>query len=603
MPLASTRRLPTTESLHLPPENRTFALTRGYTALGHDASLTYPDTAPGTALSLAFAPNALGQPTQAGSHAISATYHPNGQIKGFSYGNGLKRSVTQNARGLPSRILDQYSGGKRLDHTLTYDPNANLAGLVDGLDGAQESRTFQYDARDRLIQTSATPSAGSYTETWAYDPLDRIRRVTQPGRDWRYHYDAGTFLLSEIRNPANAPQRSYAWSARGEWTTRTWHSAGNPGFTPPTIFRNGFEEDLISTSGTFTFDNAERLVSANGITHRYDAHGRRVVTTEPQWGTRLQVYDRSGALRYAEDSASNERTEYVHLSGQLVGERSRPLNATTPILRYLHSDQRGTPSVKTASNRDVIYRSWNDAYGEPHDHLWRDGPGFTGHAMDPANQLVYMQQRYHDPETGFISPDPVAADHGSFNRYWYANNNPYRFVDPDGGQSVPVTTTIPRREQTRTDRAAISAGNRAQRLYERAAVRSGDQRIIDSYNNTNVEYRRELSPRAQSIQNASGQSSDSIKAYREPGEATISLLPGFAEFGDSRKSFSAYHGMQLGQGGDATLFQVIAHEHGHVLDMQNMEPHDREATASEHSNQMQTYALPQLRRELRERDK
>ena len=108
---------PPTPSLHLPPENRTFALTRGYTALGHDASLTYPDTAPGTALSLAFTPNALGQPTQAGSHAISATYHPNGQVKGFSYGNGLARSVTQNARGLPGRILDQYSGGKRLDHT------------------------------------------------------------------------------------------------------------------------------------------------------------------------------------------------------------------------------------------------------------------------------------------------------------------------------------------------------------------------------------------------------------------------------------------------------------------------------------------------------
>lgn len=150
------------------------------------------------------------------------------------------------------------------------------------------------------------------------------------------------------------------------------------------------------------------------------------------WGTRYQVYDRRGALRYAEDSASNERTEYIQLSGQLVAERTRALNASAATVAYLHSDHRGTPSVKTASNRDVIYRSWNDAYGEPHDHLWRDGPGFTGHAMDAANQLVYMQQRYHDPETGFISPDPVSADHGSFNRYWYANNNPYRFVDPDG---------------------------------------------------------------------------------------------------------------------------------------------------------------------------
>lgn len=47
-----------------------------------------------------------------------------------------------------------------------------------------------------------------------------------------------------------------------------------------------------------------------------------------------------------------------------------------------------------------------------------------------------MQQRYYDPMLGlFLSVDPVTA-HGSslaqFNRYRYANGNPYRFVDSDG---------------------------------------------------------------------------------------------------------------------------------------------------------------------------
>ena len=45
-------------------------------------------------------------------------------------------------------------------------------------------------------------------------------------------------------------------------------------------------------------------------------------------------------------------------------------------------------------------------------------------------------QRYYDPVIGrFLSVDPVLADGNtgaSFNRYWYANNNPYRFTDPDG---------------------------------------------------------------------------------------------------------------------------------------------------------------------------
>ncbi len=53
-----------------------------------------------------------------------------------------------------------------------------------------------------------------------------------------------------------------------------------------------------------------------------------------------------------------------------------------------------------------------------------------------------MQARYYDPVIGrFYSNDPVDAlghiqrgnsiAHG-FNRYTYANNNPYKYVDPDG---------------------------------------------------------------------------------------------------------------------------------------------------------------------------
>jgi uncharacterized protein RhaS with RHS repeats len=48
-----------------------------------------------------------------------------------------------------------------------------------------------------------------------------------------------------------------------------------------------------------------------------------------------------------------------------------------------------------------------------------------------------MQARYYDPVIGrFYSNDPVGwvANNPvySFNRYSYANNNPYKYVDPDG---------------------------------------------------------------------------------------------------------------------------------------------------------------------------
>lgn len=51
-----------------------------------------------------------------------------------------------------------------------------------------------------------------------------------------------------------------------------------------------------------------------------------------------------------------------------------------------------------------------------------------------------VQQRYYDPQFGaFLSVDPVTAYEqpvSQFHRYRYADNNPYKFVDPDGRQSL-----------------------------------------------------------------------------------------------------------------------------------------------------------------------
>jgi RHS repeat-associated protein len=65
---------------------------------------------------------------------------------------------------------------------------------------------------------------------------------------------------------------------------------------------------------------------------------------------------------------------------------------------------------------------------------------------DVDTGLTYMQQRYYDPVAGrFLSNDPVVTDVGSgggFNRYYYANNNPFAYIDSDGRESAPTTVTI-----------------------------------------------------------------------------------------------------------------------------------------------------------------
>ncbi|WP_228150428.1 RHS repeat-associated core domain-containing protein [Acinetobacter puyangensis] len=65
---------------------------------------------------------------------------------------------------------------------------------------------------------------------------------------------------------------------------------------------------------------------------------------------------------------------------------------------------------------------------------------FHGKPFDDESGLSYMQARYYDPVIGrFLGVDPVDYQednlHG-FNRYAYANNNPYKYVDPDG--NIPI---------------------------------------------------------------------------------------------------------------------------------------------------------------------
>jgi uncharacterized protein RhaS with RHS repeats len=51
-----------------------------------------------------------------------------------------------------------------------------------------------------------------------------------------------------------------------------------------------------------------------------------------------------------------------------------------------------------------------------------------------------MGARYYDPVIGrFVSTDSKGFDEGnihSFNRYAYANNNPYRYIDPNGMEGI-----------------------------------------------------------------------------------------------------------------------------------------------------------------------
>jgi RHS repeat-associated protein len=105
------------------------------------------------------------------------------------------------------------------------------------------------------------------------------------------------------------------------------------------------------------------------------------------------------------------------------------------IVTYIHTDGLGSPVARSDANGNVISRTRYEPYGATAAGV-TPTIGFTGHVNDADTGLVYMQQRYYDPVAGrFLSVDPMVTDAdngGSFNRYAYANNSPYRYIDPDG---------------------------------------------------------------------------------------------------------------------------------------------------------------------------
>ncbi|MGA6149911.1 RHS repeat-associated core domain-containing protein [Stenotrophomonas sp. NPDC077461] len=217
------------------------------------------------------------------------------------------------------------------------------------------------------------------------------------------------------------------------------------------------------------FDYGNRLREVSGKeSYRYDALGRRIFASAPGLGVVLSQYAQDGRLVFQSDGRKGLGREYVHLAGSLIARRDYA--GVDAKITYLHTDSLGSPVASTDASGNVIERTHYEPYGAPIGKVV-DGPGYTGHVMDGETGLVQMQQRYYDPQIGrFLSVDPVTAYSnpvGAFNRYWYANNNPYKFTDPDGRRACGKDTRCALEQGARGGVLMVNGG-RSERSQQQA---------------------------------------------------------------------------------------------------------------------------------------
>lgn len=403
----NTRRQPKSETVAQPGWYE-WTLAYGYDGNGSLASLSYP-----TGLVVDYAPNALGQPTKAGSYASNVSYYANGAIRQFTYGNGVVHTMTQNQRQLPQTVRSVGISG----YDYQYDRNGNPTRIDDLVQGANFTRDLQYDINDRLVAAGSPSFGGDHWHRFSYDALDNLRSWKLAGvKDHAaYVYDANNRLTS-IRNSAGSDTVALSYDVQGNLATKN--------------------------SQNYDFDYGNRLRDVQGKElYRYDAHGRRVTTLHINGGKELWQYSQSGQMLFSfEDTPSQKTHEQVYLAGSLIAsiDHHWPSNQTIAT-RYQHTDALGSPVAVSNETGQLVERTQYEPYGSPIGKVV-DGIGYTGHVMDGATGLTYMQQRYYDQNIGhFLSVDPIPTslvDGQRFGRYVYADGNPIKLFDPDGRASA-----------------------------------------------------------------------------------------------------------------------------------------------------------------------
>jgi YD repeat-containing protein len=284
-------------------------------------SITYPDGD-----TIAYNPNALGQPTIAGGYASSVAYFPDGDVRSYSLGSGIVYNAEKDARNLTRNFTYGKAGVLAASEDFWYDANSNVTQVDDLAGNRQRSKVMGYDRLNRLTSAKADNLWG--LESYSYDGLNNITAICRGaymdsgcagGTQDVYNYD-GSNRLASI-SVGGSPVHSFVYDARGNTNVRD----GQP----------------------LSFDRSNRLLSIPGKgAYTYDAAGRRVKKVTPS-STTYYAYNAAGQLMWELDPATRLGREYVYLGKKLIARKTESIDILKPSQVHTALAIVGVPRLAT----------------------------------------------------------------------------------------------------------------------------------------------------------------------------------------------------------------------------------------------------------------
>lgn len=395
-------------AVQLQVSKKTFNLIYDHNNSDQVCTITYPD---GTIVNLN--PDAWGRPTQAQPFVTKINYFANGDIQSFTDANSIVTTYTLNDR----QRVDQIKAASEAGHILfdlqyLYDPNGNIQSIT-----------------DKYLPV--------HNRQFSYNQVNWLTGAFGPWGSGKISYNLNGDITSKS---IGKQQLTYKYNSNDLLT----HIVGSQS---ETFTYDVYSNITADTLTSFTYNDASQLIHAgwkkqgqpHSVDYVYDGNGNRALVNQDNAKT-YEVYHKN-QLFYTLNDKTGAVTDYIYLAGHKIAKvtHSTQNAAASNDANFYHDDVLGSPIMATDALGNEIWSQGYQPYGSELNTIGKRNNlhvSYTGKQYNSDIGLAYYGARYYNPLIGrFMSTDPKGfTDKNlmSFNRYAYANDNPYVYIDPTG---------------------------------------------------------------------------------------------------------------------------------------------------------------------------
>lgn len=323
-------------------------------------------------------------------------------------------------------------------HAYEYDANGNLVYVNTGrtkkdgtTDEKARERKLKWDEENRLL---ASDDDGFVTNYW-YD-ADGERTVKTSGESEQVYVNSGfaggrtnTAKFSLYVSPYLVANQGGRYTKHiyigGERIVSKIGDFASYGPDPRRIEYAGSEADAVTVDYDVKYSQQLQAIKDNYATFGV-----------PYNGTDNDDYVNGEGFCCDDGSLEAAQANAVAQANALDGNFHEG-DAYENLQFYYHSDHLGSASYITNLDGEVVqhveYVPFGEVFIEERNNTWNTPYLFNAKEFDEETGLYYYGARYYDPRLSlWMSTDPMEGKYPNITSYCYSNNNPIKYIDPDG---------------------------------------------------------------------------------------------------------------------------------------------------------------------------